>query len=128
MASSSSLFDGVAASSDRTILVVDDDAEIRIGISQVLRDEGYNVHAVANGAEALEAIARQRPKLVLLDLMMPVMTGQDVLRVIKETGQDVPIVIMTAAPHANTVPGLPVMVKPLSLDNVLKAAYVYARS
>ena len=63
-------------SPDEFILVVDDDAEIRESLSDLLSDEGHRVRAAANGKEALELL-RQTPApcMILLDLMMPVMNG-----------------------------------------------------
>ena len=62
-------------SSVRQILVVEDDASIRGLVSDLLRDDGYQVSEACNGAEALDAVREQRPDLIVLDLMMPVMDG-----------------------------------------------------
>ena len=64
----------------RAILVVDDDASIREALSDLLGDEGYRVTTATNGAEALTLLRRPellRPCVILLDLMMPVMNGQE---------------------------------------------------
>lgn len=78
------------------VLVVDDDPNIREMIEAVLTDEGFTVGTASNGREALERIGESRPKLVLLDLQMPVMTGWDVIRQLHESRVEVPIVFMTA--------------------------------
>ena len=58
------------------VLVVDDDAEIRESLVEVLEERGYHAVSVANGAQALAALRNgARPELILLDLMMPVMDG-----------------------------------------------------
>jgi CheY-like chemotaxis protein len=57
------------------ILVVEDDEAIRGLVSDVLRDDGYQVSEASNGVEALEQIRHQRPDLIVLDLMMPIMDG-----------------------------------------------------
>jgi two-component system, chemotaxis family, chemotaxis protein CheY len=57
------------------ILVVDDDKSIRELVTEWLRDEGFDVTTAANGAEALEEVQTQRPDVIVLDLMMPVMDG-----------------------------------------------------
>ena len=59
-----------------TVLVVDDDPDIQIMLQEVLQDEGYNVRLASNGREALEHVERERPDLIVLDLMMPVMDGR----------------------------------------------------
>lgn len=82
------------------ILVVDDDPGIREIIRAVLEDEGLTVETASNGREALDEIARQRPRLVLLDLQMPLMTGWEVLSQLREANVDVPIVFMTAGYRA----------------------------
>jgi CheY-like chemotaxis protein len=57
------------------ILIVDDDADVRAAIAEILTDAGYEVSCAANGAEALAQLARQPPSAIVLDLMMPVMDG-----------------------------------------------------
>ena len=64
---------------EKRILVVDDDDAIRTLVSTVLRRRGFSVDSACNGAEALEHIARCRHSLIVLDLMMPRMSGYDVL-------------------------------------------------
>src|SRR5689334_8429349 len=63
-----------------TILVVEDDQDIREALMSVLEDEGYTVLGAANGLDGLEVLARiSRPCMILLDLMMPVMSGAEFL-------------------------------------------------
>jgi two-component system chemotaxis response regulator CheY len=67
---------------NRTVLIVEDDEQVRDAIAEALMDEGYTVRIAGNGREALEALraTSQRPRLILLDLMMPVMDGWEFLR------------------------------------------------
>ncbi|HSH78317.1 MAG TPA: response regulator [Herpetosiphonaceae bacterium] len=62
---------------DKTILVVDDEARVRNALAQLLEDEGYQVAVVRNGKEAVEYLEQHTnpPCLILLDMMMPEMTG-----------------------------------------------------
>jgi CheY-like chemotaxis protein len=61
---------------EKSILIVEDDLDLREALSAVLRDEGYSVAMAADGREALECLRRpSRPSLILLDLTMPVMNG-----------------------------------------------------
>ena len=67
-----------------SVLVVDDDPAIRTLIVSSLRRDGYHLSEAANGREALEAMRRTRQDVVLLDLMMPEVSGWDVLRARKD--------------------------------------------
>jgi DNA-binding response OmpR family regulator len=79
----------------RTILVVDDEATLRETVVDALEAEGFKVSAAADGREALARFRAERPDLVLLDLMLPEMSGIEVCRIIRaESG--VPIVMLTA--------------------------------
>ncbi len=79
------------------ILVVDDEANIRDLLTQEFTEAGYHVSVAANGREALAAVRRERPDLVILDVMMPEMNGFDVAAVLKNDPQtlDIPIVILS---------------------------------
>lgn len=88
---------GPAERREGSILVVDDDPEIRHVVSLLLSLGGYKVRAAADGQEALEAVSRWRPSLVLLDLHMPVLDGPGVARRLRERGMDLPLVVMTSA-------------------------------
>ena len=80
------------------ILVADDDIDIRELVEFKLSTLGHDVVAVADGASALEEVRRQRPDLAVLDVMMPGMSGLEVVKVIRGDPQlaDLPVVILTA--------------------------------
>lgn len=78
------------------ILVVDDDQAILETVAEILADEGYAVATARNGAEALAAVERQRPHLVLLDRWMPVLDGPGFWRGLEQRGLRLPIIAMTA--------------------------------
>ena len=86
--------------SSAPILVVDDDPSIVSTVSEILDFEGYPVQTAANGAEALRAIERTQPSLVLLDMRMPVLDGWGFARALRERGLSLPIIVMTAAENA----------------------------
>jgi two-component system alkaline phosphatase synthesis response regulator PhoP len=80
------------------ILLVDDDPNIHISLGTVLRAEGYNVTSARDGVEAMKLIYKDRPDLLILDLLMPRKDGFAVVREIREDPEyaDLPILILTA--------------------------------
>ena len=78
------------------ILVVDDEKHIRRLFQAVLEDAGYGVHTAANGAEALEVMDREYIDLVVLDVMMPGMDGYEFTKVLRESNNDLPILMVSA--------------------------------
>jgi CheY-like chemotaxis protein len=115
--------------SPRPVLVVDDDPDIRETLRFVLEDAGYPVYTAENGKEALAvlAAAEQPPGLILLDLMMPVMSGDEMLKALKSVKAlaGIPVTIVTAsgAPMPPLASGL--LKKPVDLDVLLR---IVARS
>src|SRR5688572_11919046 len=91
---------GDASRIGRTVLVVEDDRDVRESIVEVLEEEGFAVTAAANGAEAIEQLRQSTalPGLILLDLMMPQMDGlqfRDAQRQVKDWAS-IPVILMTA--------------------------------
>jgi DNA-binding response OmpR family regulator len=80
---------------EETILLVDDDAALLEVVSIVLSSEGYKVVTAADGAEALREVGQEALDLVILDVMLPRISGFEVLRQIREKS-DVPVVMLTA--------------------------------
>lgn len=80
-----------------TILVVDDDDSIRSLLHQELSDAGYLIEEAANGKQALECVRRNKPDLIILDVMMPEMNGFDVAAVLKNDPHtmDIPIIVLS---------------------------------
>ena len=79
-----------------TVLVVDDDPLVRKSIRLTCEAEGYSVHEVDRGADALAAVAEHQPDIVLLDLMMPDQSGFDTCRELRRSGYRQPVVILSA--------------------------------
>ena len=88
------------AESAKKVLVVDDNEDIRGLLSLVLQNEGYEVFAAEDGAQALEKTYEEKPDLILLDVMMPGLSGLEVLSTIREHKDkkvnQVPIMMITA--------------------------------
>ena len=82
------------------ILVIDDDPSILETVSEILADEGYLVERATNGAEGLALLGQIHPRVVLLDMRMPVLDGWGFARGVKQKGLALPIVVMTAAQDA----------------------------
>lgn len=78
------------------VLVAEDDANLRQGLIDLLEGEGYVVEAAADGRQALETFRRQPPDLLLLDVMMPELSGYDVCRQIRKGDGRTPIIMLTA--------------------------------
>ena len=78
------------------VLVVDDDPDVRDSLRRSLTFEGYQVTEAADGAQALGVIAAARPDVVVLDLQMPVLGGLETCRKLREQGDDVPVLMLTA--------------------------------
>jgi two-component system chemotaxis response regulator CheY len=86
---------------ERPILVVDDDELILNTVESTLADEGYHVVTAPDGAAALDAIERQEPALILLDMKMPIMDGWAFASAYRRQPEPhAPIVVMTAAADA----------------------------
>jgi len=97
----------MSSSSPKYVLVVEDDRDIREGLTDLLGDYGHEVRGASNGREALDLIsASSRPCIILLDLMMPVMDGWQFMEEISRRRElaDIPICIITAG-ESTKVPG-----------------------
>ena len=82
----------------KTVLVVDDEPVLRTIVREILLEEGYAVIEAADGRVMLEIMARERPDLVLMDVMMPGIDGREAYRQLRShpEHQDVPVVMMSA--------------------------------
>ena len=78
------------------VLIADDDQTIRALLTDMLVDLGHVVVAATNGAEAVELAAREQPDAVILDFLMPKLSGLDALKAMRERGLPMPAVLLTA--------------------------------
>lgn len=85
------------------ILVVDDDEGLQTLFKRCLMLKGYGVRVANNGLEALEQVAAEKPDLILLDLMMPIMDGVQFAKAFHRqyTDEHIPIIVVSAADDAN---------------------------
>jgi len=78
------------------ILIAEDDLNIRLGLCDLLEDEGYTCIEASNGADALVLFTQHNPDLVLLDIMMPELDGYAACRKIRQLDEQVPVIFITA--------------------------------
>ena len=119
--------------SPSTVLVVDDDRDIRETLQEILEIEGYEVQTARNGAEGLERARELRPAVILLDLFMPVMDGTEFRqRQLQDTElAGIPVVIVSAAAGLEErIAALGVaghLEKPLDIDHLFDVVGRYCR-
>lgn len=77
------------------VLIVDDDDLIRDNLGSILERSGFQVITAANGQQALEILARQRPDILVLDVLMPNMNGRDLLRLLRQKSDWLPVIMLT---------------------------------
>jgi DNA-binding response OmpR family regulator len=82
--------------SEISLFIVEDDPSIRFGLEEVLTGAGYLVHSCADGADALKEIATLLPDLLVLDVMLPGVSGYEIARQLRKTGCRIPILMLTA--------------------------------
>lgn len=93
--------------SDYSIVYIEDDSEMTDLVSLILSRRGYNITAINSGRAGLDVVIKEKPNLILLDLMMPDMDGWDVYQQLK------------ASPLTNTIPVIIITAKSQAIDRVL---------
>lgn len=85
-------------SDSKKILIVDDDMTLRELYEERIKAEGYTILSASDGEEAIEKATKEKPDLLLLDIMMPKINGIDVMKMLreKEETKNIPIIILTA--------------------------------
>jgi len=117
----------VAEAGHKKVLVVDDDVNLREMIVQFIRGHGYEAFEAARGQAALDFLHATHVDLIILDIMMPGMDGVTTLKKIREAGNNVPIILLTARSqdedvlHGYTAGADLYLVKPVSMDTLQKA-------
>jgi CheY-like chemotaxis protein len=113
----------------KTVLLVEDDPDIRDIVQDVLEAEGYDVVPASHGRQALEFLSgareSERPDLVILDMMMPLVDGRHVLDAIRnnQSLSSVPVVVMSAVAHEKPAGAAAFLRKPFSLDTLFDAVH-----
>jgi len=107
------------------LLIVDDEDNLRSMLAVALRHHGFEVTMAANGRDALDAVARERPDMILLDVMMPDLDGFEVCRRLRAEGDLTPVLFLTARDGIEdkvrglTLGGDDYVEKPFSLDELV---------
>jgi two-component system OmpR family response regulator len=116
-----------------TLLLVDDEDNLRSMLEAALRHMGFEVHAAATGREALEAVPKVRPDLIVLDVMLPDLDGFEVCRRLRSEGSRIPVLFLTARDATEdkvrglTLGGDDYLVKPFSLEELVARAQAVLR-
>jgi two-component system response regulator MprA len=114
-----------AEQTQQRVLVVDDDRAVRESLRRSLEFNGYAVALATDGADALARIAQQPPDAVVMDVMMPRLDGIETTRALREAGNDLPILVLTARDSVgDRVEGLDAgaddyLTKPFALEELL---------
>ena len=112
-----------AREAPRTVLVVEDDPEIRDALEDLLDTEGYLVRSAGNGREALRILETMPPRacVMLLDMMMPVMSGIELLDVLERTHRldGIPVIVLTASSASSVERARAVLHKPAAAGRIL---------
>ncbi|GAA3131121.1 two-component system response regulator PhoP [Planomonospora alba] len=112
-------------SPEARLLIVEDEPNILELLAASLRFAGFGVNTAGNGADAVAAVQRHRPDLIVLDVMLPDMDGFDVVRRLRGGGSDTPVLFLTARDATEdkirglTVGGDDYVTKPFSLEEVV---------
>jgi putative two-component system response regulator len=123
----SRIFDSIAESAAKRVLVVDDEESIRSAIGKFLKSRGYDVSVANDGAGALEMLQQERFDALLCDVRMPGMSGTDVVPRAIELRPDIAVLMLTAVNDAPTATevlaqgAMDYLMKPVELDDLAKA-------
>ena len=90
---------------DKTILIVEDEVDLREAMSEALTEAGFTVTTATNGAEGLKFATDSHPDLILMDLMMPIMNGQEMLKQLRldPWGRNAHVVVLSAMDDVNNI-------------------------
>jgi CheY-like chemotaxis protein len=109
----------------KTILVVEDEYDLLATLRAILEGEGYATESCSDGREALERLRSRKPDLLLMDMMLPRLSGEDIARIMKDDPKldAIPVLLMSAAPPSEGCPPAyshGFLRKPFSLATLLR--------
>jgi len=85
------------------ILVAEDEPLMLMAIEAKLKNEGYEVVGVSDGREALKAVELSQPDLIITDILMPYTSGLELISIVKSSGKNVPIIVLSGLGEEDTV-------------------------
>jgi DNA-binding response OmpR family regulator len=115
------------------ILIVEDDPHILLGLEEVLKSDGFEVVSCKRGDQAIDAVSRQKPALVVLDVMLPGLSGYDVCKQIRERNKSILVLMLTAkSQEIDKVVGLDLgaddyVTKPFGVSELLARVHALLR-
>ena len=110
----------------KKILVIDDDQEFVTELNEILHDEGYQVFTANGGESGLALFIESNPDLVLLDMKLPVLTGAQILPIMKGKRKDIPILMISGKPAKKELSALGAdgyISKPFDIEFALKTIH-----
>ena len=122
----------VATKPQESVLVVEDSVDLLYAIQDLLEGEGYDVFPATHGKQAIDfltALREKRPELVVLDLMLPIMSGWDVLREMRlhRRLDTIPVLVMTASTKTKPEGAAAMLRKPFTLEAFMSAVRATSR-
>jgi CheY-like chemotaxis protein len=122
----------VATKPQESVLVVEDSVDLLYAIQDLLEGEGYEVFPATHGKQAIDfltALREKRPELVVLDLMLPIMSGWDVLREMRLQRRldTIPVLVMTASTKTKPEGAAAMIRKPFTLEAFMSAVHATSR-
>jgi CheY-like chemotaxis protein len=114
----------------KKILIADDERHVADLLTEALAGEGYETFEVTQALRFFDSVVEHQPDLILLDLLMPYLDGEDELRILSmnEQTKHIPVIVVTAVPDARQLMGklkpfgvVEIVQKPFNLDDLLKS-------
>ena len=103
------------------ILIADDESVIRDVLASLLAEEGYRVHTVPDGQEALDYLVLHRPDVIVSDIKMPRMHGLTLVERMRAAGDVTPVIMISTWTPPADLPGVQFVRKPFDLDQIMEA-------
>lgn len=111
----------MTTTANKSVLIVEDETELRESLREVMEDEGYAVQVAADGREAMAVLSSMSPCVVILDLIMPIMSGNEVYDAMQADPRlaNIPVIVSTSDPSGSPS-GVPIMKKPVNIDRLIQ--------
>ena len=108
----------MSTQSSPRVLIVDDEPHVRELLREFLTGLGYDVATAATGLDALDAVPDFRPDVIVLDMLMPLLSGKDVLGALRRTGSTAPVILISGNDDSTNEGFFAVLTKPFDLGGM----------